>query len=243
MKKFVILFFLVAACQPIEPSAQTIIDQSIARYGGSEWSQAHLNFRFRNHTYTLKRDHQNFIYTRQSLDDSLPYKDVITSSGAFTRTLNELPIALSDSLKQLYASSVNSVLYFVQLPYILNDGAVIKERLMDSEIAGQSYYTLKITFQQEGGGEDYRDAFRYWIHQTTYEIDYMAYNYQTSGGGTRFRVTTSKNKVAGLTVQDYDNYKADEKFPPLDSLPVYFERGNLQKVSSIINTDWTKVWD
>lgn len=243
MKKFVLLFFLVAACQPIGPSAQTIIDQAIARYGGSEWGQVHLNFRFRNHSYTLERDHQNFIYTRQSLNDSMPYKDVLTSSGDFTRTLYEQPIALSDSLKQLYASSVNSVLYFVQLPYILNDGAVIKERLVDSEIAGQPYYTVKITFQQAGGGEDYRDEFRYWIHQTTYEIDYMAYNYQTSGGGTRFRVTTSKNKVAGLTVQDYDNYKAREKFPPLDSLPVYFERGDLQKVSSIINTDWAKVRD
>lgn len=239
MKKALILLIFFDACGQINPTAQQLVDNSLAYYGGDHWDRAQLSFQFRNHRYVLQRDFGNFIYTRLALNDSLPYKDVLTSSGNFTRTLHGQKIILSDSMANVYTSSVNSVLYFVQIPYVLNDAAVVKERLPDCVIAGQNYFTLKITFAQEGGGEDFQDEFRYWMHQDTYAIDYMAYNYQTSGGGTRFRVATAQKNIAGMIVQDYANYKADTQFSPLDSLPSYFQQGKLQKVSTIVNTDWT----
>ena len=100
-------------------------------------------------------------------------------------------------------------------------------------IEGNLYWTLKISFDQEGGGDDFQDEFRYWINQKNHQIDYIAYNYLTDGGGTRFRKALNKRKHQGLLFQDYINFKPETKFPPLDSLPWLLEQDKLLEVSRI----------
>jgi hypothetical protein len=99
----------------------------------------------------------------------------------------------------------------------------------------KSYWSIKVTFQKDGGGEDFQDEYRYWINQETYEVDFLAYNYQTDGGGTRFRKAINRREIDGFLFQDYENYKPSKKFEPLDSLPVLFEQGYLKQVSLIRN--------
>ena len=92
---------------------------------------------------------------------------------------------------------------------------------------------LKVTFKEEGGGEDFQDEYRYWINQKNHEIDYLAYNYLTDGGGTRFRRAINKRKIVGIFFQDYVNYKPFQKFEQLDSLPSLFEQERVR--ASFIN--------
>ena len=66
-------------------------------------------------------------------------------------------------------------------------------------------------------------------------LDYLAYNYLTEGGGTRFRQAVNKQLNKGFIFQDYINFKPNVKFVSLDSLPILFEAGNLIKVSNIKN--------
>ncbi len=66
-----------------------------------------------------------------------------------------------------YTSSVNSVLYFVQLPYLLNDPAVIKSYEGTQKVLGETYEVLKVTFRPSGGGEDFQDEYRYRFHEKT----------------------------------------------------------------------------
>jgi hypothetical protein len=126
-------------------------------------------------------------------------------------------------------------MYFFQLPKPLQDSSVIKVLMSSIEINGYSYWTIKVTFKEEGGGEDYQDEYRYWINQNNYEIDFLAYNYQSDGGGTRFRRAINKRKINGMFFQDYENYKPFQIFEQLDNLPKLFEQGNLELISLIEN--------
>ena len=46
-----------------------------------------------------------------------------------------------------------------------------------------------------------------------------------------------RERHAGFVLQDYENYKANEKFPALDDLPRQYEQQALQLVSTIENKD------
>ena len=237
MKLFPILiltFFIQTCSAPNSLSPQQIIDKCIAYYGGNQWEKLHLGFTFRNHQYTLYRNSNKFIYTRTSITEN-PIVDSLFFTGTFKRYQEGLPLKVSDSMKKVYAASVNSVLYFFQIPKVLNDPAVIKERLEDAEIMGKNYHTLRITFGKEGGGSDFEDEFRYWINTHSFAIDYFAYSYQTDGGGTRFRSVKDRVAKYDMQFQNYLNYQPLSKNTPLDSLPYFFSNGDLLLVSEIVN--------
>ena len=111
----------------------------------------------------------------------------------------------------------------------------IKELLGEIKIEEATYWTVKVSFSQEGGGEDYQDEYRYWINQDTYEIDYLAYNYNTDEGGIRFRKAINKKRVKGILFQDYQNFRPLNKFESLDNLPQIYEEGLLSQISLIEN--------
>jgi len=159
----------------------------------------------------------------------------MTSNDPLKRYLDDVSTQLSDSIQRVYSNSLNAVMYFFQLPKPLQDAAVIKEINGSIIVNDKSYWSIKVTFQKDGGGEDFQDEYRYWINQETYEVDFLAYNYQTDGGGTRFRKAINRREIDGFLFQDYENYKPSKKFEPLDSLPVLFEQGYLKQVSLIRN--------
>ena len=228
------MFFLGSCKHQQQKTAQEIIDESIVFYGGDRWNELHLDFQFRKHQYSLYRTKKGTVYTRTTLEEPI-LKDSLFSSGRFIRYQDGAIVSLSDSLQQVYSESVNSVLYFFQIPKVLNDKAVLKSRLADQEIEGKHYHSIKISFQKEGGGTDFEDEFRYWIDTETAAIDYLAYNYLTNGGGTRFRKVNKRIEKNGMRFQDYLNYKPLDKKTPLDSLPTLFELEQLIQLSIIEN--------
>lgn len=72
------------------------------------------------------------------------------------------------------------------------------------------YYKLKVTFNEDGGGEDFHDIFLYWIGIEDYAMDYMAYQYFTNDGGIRFRAVDQVKEVNGILFKDYLNYAPKE---------------------------------
>jgi hypothetical protein len=139
---------------------------------------------------------------------------------------------------------VNSVAYFAFLPYGLNDPAVYKTLVGDATLEGKDYHLIKVTFAEEGGGEDFDDEFLYWINKETYRIDYIAYTYHTDGGGVRLRKAINAHEVEGLVLLDYENYKPSDKKTPLDDMEGLFKAGELELLSEIrledIRVDFVK---
>jgi hypothetical protein len=237
--KIVSLFFVTLALSIVscsfedkENKAQELIDKSIKAYGQQHFDNSALSFVFRDKSYTVLRTSERFIYTR-SFYDSLDYiKDVLINSTDFTRTVNGDTIALDEEWTEKYRRSVNSVLYFVQLPYILNDPAVRKSYMGTTNIAGDDYYAIQVTFKSEDGGEDFDDEFYYWINTKNYMMDYFAYRYSTEGGGVRFREAFHRHKKKGIMFQNYINYDAPLDVPLAD-LPKLFETDQLNELSRI----------
>ncbi|MDA8612186.1 deoxyribose-phosphate aldolase [Flavobacteriaceae bacterium] len=229
----IFLFFL--SCQsPKSENAQEIIQKALHQ-SGFDKSSFSVDFDFRDYHYTLIRKPSFYSFSRSTIQKDVEVKDVMTSSKPLQRFIDGKMILLSDSLQRVYSNSLNSVMYFFQLPKPLQDTAAINELVGAVVIHGETYWTLKVTFKEEGGGEDFQDEYRYWINQKNHEIDYLAYNYLTDGGGTRFRRAVNKRKIEGIFFQDYVNYKPFQKFEQLDSLPSLFEQEELQQVSLIEN--------
>ncbi|RZS97064.1 DUF6503 family protein [Cecembia calidifontis] len=232
---FLILTIFISSCsqQGVDKEAQRIVDLAIQAHGGELFQKAVISFDFRERHYSIFKSPQRFEYIREFTDSTGFVRDVLNNEG-FQRTVNGNPVELPEDRIRAFSNSVNSVAYFAFLPYGLNDAAVIKTYVGETELEGNPYHVVKVTFKQEGGGEDYDDEFLYWFHKENHMMDYMAYSYHTDGGGVRFRKAIRKHQVNGLVLLDFENYKPEDKKTPVDQMETLFKEGKLELLSEII---------
>ncbi len=240
MKKLILLLFVsvfAISCQQKELTAEDIIDKTIEKAGGENYKKAEISFKFRDAEYKSTRDGGKFQFERFITDSTgTEFHDVLNNEG-FTRTRRDSVIQLSDSMKTVYGNSVNSVHYFVQLPYGLKDEAVNKKLLGKDSIEGEEYYEIEVSFQASEEVTDPEDVYLYWIHTRDFTIDYLAYSFEVEGGGVRFRRALNPQTIGGIRFVDYENYKADDAGVPLDDLDKLFEKRELELLSMIENRD------
>lgn len=233
MKKLIPIFFLflIAACTADQENAQDIVDVAIATAGGDNLNNTEIEFIFRDMEYGAMHKDGSFEYVRLFKDSADLVRDVYTNND-FVREVNGEAVSVPDSMATKYSNSINSVIYFALLPIGLNDAAVIKAYMGSKTIGSQDYYKIKVTFNEEGGGTDHEDIFIYWINKKTDEVDYLAYEYHTEGGGMRFREAYNERYVGGIRFVDYINYKPDESVN-LDDIDQSFIDGKLKELSRI----------
>ncbi len=228
---FLSLIFWSCKKSPGSGDVQKIIDTSIEVAGGDLYKTSNIRFRFRDKEYTLERQKSNKTLKRIQLTDSGIVTD-IKNGNDFTRLLDQDTIPVTDSMATVYGNSINSVHYFAQLPYGLNDEAVQKEFLGKKEIKGKDYYKIKVTFDQQGGGDDFEDVYIYWIDEKTYKPTYLAYEFHVNGGGIRFREAYNERYINGLRFVDYYNFKPKGK-AAIGQIEGLFEKGELELLSKI----------
>lgn len=239
MKKLILLFVSVLffSCQNSDDklTADQVIDKAIEAAGGEKYEKASVKFEFRNKTYSSSRKDGLYEFTRTQIDSTgAEVKDVLNNDG-FKRYKGGQEQTLPDSLVTAYSESVNSVHYFVQLPYGLNDPAVIRQLKGVDTIRGKSYYEVQVTFKQEGGGADHEDIYMYWVNKEDFSVDYLAYRFYVNDGGIRFRAAVDPRTKKGIRFVDYINYKTNDLDTPLTELDDLYETGKLKKVSEIRN--------
>lgn len=244
MKKNILFFFaglilLTTSCAHKETlDANQIIDKSIKAHGADLLAHATMDFKFRDATFSITRENGTFEYTKRAIVNENIIKDVLTNQTSM-RYINDVPQQLADSVQTRYTNSLNSVVYFAQLPYSLDGSAVYKELLGDKHIKGTDYYKVKVSFDPNGGGEDHEDEFIYWINQHNFLVDYMAYSYCEVECGYRFRQSVNTRVINGITVQDYKNYKEKVQDPDLTQMDAFFINGELELLSEIQLEDVT----
>lgn len=238
MKKiFTILIALIgvvfASCDS-RTEAEKIVDKSIKAHGGDAYESSIIEFDFRNIHYTIYKTPESFRYIREFDDPSGKVKDVLDNEG-FIRTVDGVELdTLSAEWIGKYTRSVNSVAYFAFLPYGLNDQAAIKTDLGITEIKGEEYHLIKVTFNEDGGGDDFQDEFLYWIGKDDYLMDYMAYYYLTDGGGVRMRSVMGVTEVGGIRFQNYLNLKPENEKTHVEEMQKLYLDGKLEVLSEII---------
>ncbi len=218
---------------PSTESAEEIIKKSIAFAGGDVFDNSTISFDFRDVHFKALRNNGKFELERQFKDSLTEIRDVLNNAG-FERYENGERIALTDSIRSLFAASVNAVHYFSVLPYGLDGKAVLKTYLGTKNIEDKEYHKIKVTFSEDGGGEDFEDEFIYWIDPTSYKVDYLAYSYEeVDGQGFRFREAYNQRMINGLHFADYNNYKPDTSTIKLEDLDELFTAGKLELLSKV----------
>ncbi|WP_300434441.1 DUF6503 family protein [Christiangramia sp.] len=233
----IILFFTSCTQEKKELTADEIINKAIENAGGERYENAEIDFVFRKREYKSTREGGKFQYER-ILIDSMGNKihDVLNNKG-LERFVNDTVTKLQDSLVLPVGNSINSVHYFVQLPYGLNVPAANKKLLGKDSIAGREYYEVQVTFSEEGGGTDHEDEYLYWIDTQNFEVDYLAYNFEVNDGGIRFRKAFNPRIIQGIRFVDYENYKYEELSTALKDLDSLYEKRELELLSVIETKD------
>lgn len=223
------------------PLEQLVVDRAIEVHGGEHLDGKIIEYDFREYHYTFKLDGGLFHYERSRMDTAGFLRDVLTNDG-FYREIGGERIDLPEERIEAYSASVNSVAYFALLPFKLNDEAARKRYLGEEQIDGETYHEIEITFRPEGGGRDYQDRFVYWFHRDDYTMDYLAYDYVSDEGGTRFRKAVNPRTIGGIRFQDYENYRSmeiDRPGDPIERMDDEYDRGTLELVSMIEKTNVT----
>ena len=232
LKKITLIFMLTMlmfSCKKELKDASVIVEKSIEVSGGNLIKNSNIEFDFRDKHYFAKRSSSGFTLARVS--DSVV--DLLSNKG-FERVINDRVVKLSDSMIPKYSASVNSVHYFSVLRYGLDGDAVNKSYLGTSKLANKEYYKIKVSFSEEGGGEDFEDVFIYWINTETFKVDYLAYSYNEDDGlGLRFREAYNERYIKGIRFVDYNNYKPTNDDVSLENIDNLFETGALSLLSKI----------
>ena len=227
-----VLVLVMISCDS-RTEAEKIVDAAIEAHGGKAYENSKIEFDFRNIHYVIYKTPEDFEYSREFSDSTGLVKDVLNNSG-FVRTVNGVKIdTLTEERIGAFSRSVNSVAYFAFLPYGLNDAAAIKTWLGETEIKGETYDLIQVTFQQDGGGDHFEDQFLYWFGKDDHLMDYMAYLYYTDGGGIRMREVSEVIEVGGIRFQNYLNLKPEDKNTSLEAMEELYVSGKLEKLSEI----------
>jgi len=235
-----VLLFSSCSEEKKELTANEIIDKAIQNAGGNRYENAEIEFIFRKKEYKSKRQAGKFQLERVGLDSvGNRVRDILTNDG-LERQINDTTTKLQDSLILPVGNSINSVHYFVHLPYGLNAPAANKKLIGKDSIAGREYYEIKVQFAEEGGGTDHEDEYLYWIDTQNFEVDYLAYNFDVNDGGIRFRKAFNHRIIEGIRFVDYENYKYEELSTPLHKLDSLYEKRELDLLS-LIETKNVKV--
>lgn len=237
MKKLFVflLIFSLISCKEKEmakPSAQNLVDKAIAVSGGDLYKSSNVSFTFRDRVYHSERYGNQKILRRVFVKDSAVVMD-IKEPEVFCRYINDSLVVVPDTLANAYSNSVNSVHYFAYLPYGLNESAVNKEFLGEVNIKDSDYYKVKVTFNEEGGGDDFEDIYIYWFNKETSKPDYLAYDFQVNGGGMRFREAYNERYIKGIRFVDYKNYKPKVKNRSIFSIDSLYMKDDLELLSKI----------
>ncbi|HET8855440.1 MAG TPA: DUF6503 family protein [Salinimicrobium sp.] len=216
-------------------TAERIIEKSIEVSGGESYSRAEIEFYFRNRKYMSKRSGGLYKFERIVTDSLGNWTHDILSNEGLERFENGHSVTVPDTMVTRISDGVNSVHYFVQVPYVLKSEAAKKELLGEDEVLGEPYFEIKVTFVEKGGGTDYHDEFLYWIHRENYTVDYLAYRFYTNNGGIRFRKAVNPRTIDKIRFVDYENYKIENFSFPLKDLDSLYEAGSLRLLSNIKN--------
>lgn len=228
---------VILACHgDTKPStSQAIVDKAIEVAGGERYRNSEISFVFRDKKYILENTAGGRILKRIGYVGGDSIID-IEGLGKFQRVIRDSLVAVPDSMALKYSNSINSVHYFAYLPFGLNDGAVNKRLLGETQIKDHTYYKLEVTFDQQGGGNDYEDVYIYWINKETFKPDYLAYEFHVDGGGVRFREAYNERYIKGIRFVDYRNYEPLQEVP-VSSTDSLFNMGKLSLLSHIILKD------
>ncbi len=204
-----------------------IVDRAIEHHGGElfEQSRVRLTVASRSGSYDVDSmvDGDRFEQRIRASDDNddLEYR---RDNMMLEVTRDGQPMEMDETEHARAESHVNQRMYFLFLPYKLNDPGVYKEDQGLEEWNGRQLHRVRVTFEP-GASAGADSAYVYWFDPDTARLEQFAYDY-SEGTGLRFRILRNYRRVGGLLFHDADNHGRNTPDGGLtvdDIDPVYVE--------------------
>lgn len=208
------------ACADAEPASELrptapqgtshrleIVDRAIEHHGGDlfEHSRVRLTVASRSGSFdvdsTTDGDRFEYVIRASEGSDEREYR---RDNRALEVTEAGEPMEMDETEQVRAESYVNQRMYFLFLPYKLNDPGTYKEDRGIEEWNGRQLNRVRVTFEpdsSDGAGS----AYVYWFDPETARLEQFAYDY-SKGTGLRFRILRNYRRIGGLLFYDADNY-------------------------------------
>ncbi len=230
----------VSEPRPVAPPGTSdrleIVDRAIEHHGGDlfESSRVRLTVASRSGSFdvdsTIEGDRFEYVIRASAGDDEREYR---RDNSALEVTEGGDPMDMDEREQVRAESYVNQRMYFLFLPYKLNDPGTFKEDQGLEEWNGRQLNRVRVTFQA-GSSDGADSAYVYWFDPETARLEQFAYDY-SAGTGLRFRTLRNYRRIGGLLFYDADNYGLNTPDGGLtvdDITPAYVEE-ELPLVSQI----------
>jgi hypothetical protein len=206
-----LLAALLCVTEGVEAAAAVdrldIVDQSIAFHGGAKYARSSTE---------LKMCSKSGCYElRSRILGGLFDLEVQGPAGQHQRrariTNNEVElwvdgkaVGVSKTDELRIRSWVMARIYFVFLPFRLNDPSTVKQDLGSETWHGRTLRKVKISFVA-GSSPGADDEFLYWFDPQSGRLEQFAYSFSGNPGGLRFRRGFNYRRVGDILFFDQEN--------------------------------------
>ncbi len=146
-----------------------------------------------------------------------------------TRTLDGQPVVLDGDDQQRARDFVSQRVYFLFLPYRLNDPSVWKQDLGAEDWEGRRLRKVKVSFDA-GSSSSASSEYLYWYDPDSSELVQFAYSFE---GGLRFRRLENVRPIDGILFADHQNYAIDGSGMSVDVITPDYLRDQMPLLSEI----------
>ncbi len=184
-----------------------IVDRAIEHHGGDlfEQSRVRLTVASRSGSFDVDatRNGERFTYVIRTPEGEAG-REVRRDNTAIEVSEGGRRIELDETGQARMERYVNERMYFLFLPYKLNDPGAYKEDQGLEEWGERQLHRVRVTFEP-GSSDGAASAYTYWFDPETARLEQFAYDYE-EGAGLRFRILRNYRRIGGLLFHDADNF-------------------------------------
>lgn len=211
-----------------------IVDRAITFHGGDRFQDSEATFDLcsRSGCFSVRSKINGGLF---EFEVGGPVRGVqrrvIASNSDLRLWLDGVPSPVSEDREQQLRDWVMARVYFVFLPFRLNDASVIKRDEGVSNWEGRQLHKITVTFVA-GSSTDADDEFAFWFDPASGRLEQFAYSFRGRPGGIRFRRLFNYRRVGGILFYDQENWGLDGDGLEVESIDPGLVR-SMERISTV----------
>lgn len=216
-----------------------IVDRAIEHHGGEIYhrSESEMTMCSGSGCYriSVRMDDGMYVY-RVAGPISTGHREVEASNDALAHWHEGAPQQVAPADEQRLRDWAMARIYFVYLPFRLNDPGVIQRDLGLEIWDGRRLQRVKVTFPV-GSSTDAQDEFMYWFDPSSARLEQFAYSFEGEPGGIRFRRLFNHRRIGGLLFFDQENLGLGGEHLSVDRITPAFVKESMRDISTVTLED------
>lgn len=201
---------LAAGEAPVQEHLE-VVDQSIDFHGGKKFQQSftELEMCSKSGCYELGSRIDGGLFELEVEGPATGHRRRVRITNDTAELWQDgIPVELNVADSRSIRSWAMARIYFVFLPFRLNDESVFKQD-QGTEVWGQRLLRkVKVSFVS-GSSSGADDEFLFWFDPDSDRLEQFAYSFAGDPGGLRFRRAFNFRRVGGILFFDQENWGVD----------------------------------